>query len=56
MYTIDAKTDKDAFIIINNETGNTFKISKRGNSLDTVKRWVGIINIKEIILAEEVTQ
>ena len=56
MYTIDAKNDIDAFVIINNETGNTFKISKKGNSLEKVKRWVGVINIKEIILAEEVKQ
>ena len=56
MYTIDAKTDKDFYIIINNETGNSFKVSKRANTLETVKHWVGIINIKEIILAEEVKQ
>lgn len=56
MYIIDAKSDKDYFVVLY-EDGNQFvKISKRGNTLETVKKFIGIINIKEIILAEEVKQ
>lgn len=54
MYIIDAKSDKDYFIVLYEDGKQFIKISKRGNTLETVKKFIGIINIKEIILAEEV--
>lgn len=48
MYTIDTKSDDKYFIVINPE-GFKIKISKASNTLDQVKKLIGLINIKEII-------
>lgn len=53
MYTIDAKNDPKYFLVINNETGKAIKIAKSCNDLEAVKKLVGLINIKEIILDEK---
>ena len=47
-YVIDTKADNDYFIVINPQ-GFKIKISKRSNTLDAVKKLIGLINIKEII-------
>lgn len=52
MYTIDAKNDPKYFLVIN-EDGNAIKIAKSCNDLEAVKKLVGLINIKEIILDEK---
>lgn len=49
MYTIDTKSDDKYFIVTNNDTGSKVKISKASNTLDAVKKLIGLINIKEII-------
>lgn len=49
MYTIDTKSNADYFLVINNEKGTSVKISKASNTLDAVKKLVGLVNIKEII-------
>lgn len=56
MYIIDAKSDKDHFIVLYEDGKQFVKISKRGNTLETVKKFIGIINIKEIILNEKEQQ
>lgn len=48
MYTIDTKSDEKYFIVINPD-GFKVKISKACNTLDQVKKLIGLINIKEII-------
>ena len=48
MYTIDTKSDDKYFIVINPE-GFKIRISKASNTLDAVKKLIGLINIKEII-------
>ena len=48
MYTIDTKSDDKYFIVINPE-GFKIRISKSCNTLDAVKKLIGLINIKEII-------
>ena len=49
MYTIDTKSNDKYFIIKNNNTGSEVKVSKSCNTLDAVKKLVGLVNIKEII-------
>lgn len=48
MYTIDTKSDDKYFIVINPE-GFKIRISKASNTLDQVKKLIGLINIKEVI-------
>lgn len=55
MYIIDAKTNKDYFVIRYEDGKELVKISKHSNTLEDVKKFVGLMNIKEIIL-EEVKQ
>ena len=55
MYIIDAKTNKDYFVIRYEDGKELVKINKRSNTLEDVKKFVGVFNIKEIIL-EEVKQ
>ena len=50
MYTIDAKSDDNYFIVIRESDKKTFIIAKKGNDLEAVKKLIGLINIKEIIL------
>lgn len=49
MYTIDTKSNEKYFIVINNDSKNQIKIAKSCNTLEDVKRFVGIINLKEVI-------
>lgn len=49
MYIIDAKSDDKYFLVINCDTGFPIKIAKSCNDLESVKKLVGIVNIKEII-------
>lgn len=49
MYIIDTKSNDKYFLVTNTESGNTIKIAKSCNDLDSVKKMVGIVNIKEII-------
>lgn len=49
MYTIDTKKSKRYFLVINNFTGFVTKVAKSCNTLENVKKLVGLINIKEII-------
>lgn len=48
MYTIDTKSSNTHFIVTD-ENGKSFKIAKSCNTLETVKRFIGIIHIKKII-------
>lgn len=48
-FIIDTKSNEN-YYIIRYENGNELtKFSKRGNDLEAVKRFVGIMNIKEVI-------
>lgn len=48
-YIIDTKSNDKHFIVLK-ENGNEFcKISKIDNTLDDVKRFIGTMNIKEVI-------
>lgn len=48
MYTIDTKTNADYFIIL--KDGKEFiRIGKKTNTLETIKKFIGSENIKEII-------
>lgn len=49
MYTIDTKSNDKYFIVINNNDNTRIKVAKSCNTLDAVKKLVGLINIKEII-------
>ena len=48
MYTIDTKKD-DKYFIVTDPLGKSIKISKRCNTLEAVKKLIGLINIKKII-------
>lgn len=48
MYTIDTKKDPKYYLIIDSK-GFTTRVAKSCNTLDAVKKLVGLINIKEII-------
>ena len=48
-FIIDTKANEN-YYIIRYENGNELtKFSKKGNDLEAVKRFVGIMNIKEVI-------
>lgn len=49
MYIIDAKSDDKYFLVINCESKTKIKIAKSCNDLESVKKIIGIVNIKEII-------
>ena len=53
MYIIDAKTNKDYFIIRYEDGKELVKINKRSNTLEDVKKFVGVFNIKKIIKEEQ---
>lgn len=48
-YIIDAKSDENHFIIRYENGEELTKFSKKGNDLEAVKMFVGIMNIKAII-------
>ena len=48
MYIIDTKKD-DKHFIVTDPLGKSIKIAKSCNSLEDVKKFVGLINIKKII-------
>lgn len=47
-YIINTRIDKNYFLCIR-EDGKSFKISKIGNTIEDVKKFIGTMNIKEII-------
>lgn len=49
-YIIDAKTDEKHFIILKEDGKQFCLISKNGNTLEDVKRFIGTMNIKEVVL------
>ena len=49
MYTIDTKKDEKFFIVINNQTNISVRVSKACNTLEQVKQQIGLLNIKEVI-------
>lgn len=52
MYIIDAKSNDKHFIIRYEDGKELVKIAKSCNTLEDVKKFVGLMNIKEIILEE----
>lgn len=48
-YIIDTKANENYYIIRYENGEELTKFSKRGNDLEAVKRFVGIMNIKSII-------
>ena len=48
MYIIDTKKDNKHFIVTD-PLGNSIKIAKSCNTLEDVKKLVGLLNIKKII-------
>lgn len=49
IYIIDTKASATHFIIKDTTTGFNIKVSKNKNTLDDVKKLIGLINIKEVI-------
>lgn len=49
MYTIDTKCNDNYFVIRKENGEEFFKVSKKGNTLEQVKKLIGLINIKEVI-------
>ena len=49
MYIIDTKSNENYYIIRDANDNKIFKIAKRGNNLESVKRMVGVLFIKEVI-------
>lgn len=49
MYIIDTKSNDKYFIIKNENNEELFKIAKSCNTLESVKRMVGVLHIKEVI-------
>ena len=49
IYIIDTKASTTHFIVKDTSTGFNIKVSKAKNTLDDVKKLVGLINIKEVI-------
>lgn len=45
---IDTKTSNEYFIIYKTDGKEFFKVSKKSNCLEDIKRMVGILNIEEI--------
>ena len=48
-YIIDTKTNAKLFIILKEDGKEFCKISKKANTLEDVKRFIGTMNIKEVI-------
>ncbi len=48
MYTIYTKVDDNYFLCVRDD-GREIKISKIGNTIEDIKKVIGITNIKEII-------
>ena len=48
MYTIDTKSN-DKYFIVTDPLGKSFKVAKDCNTLEDVKKLVGLIHIKQII-------
>lgn len=48
-YIIDTKSDDKHFIILKEDGKQFCLIAKKGNSLEDVKRFIGTMNIKEVI-------
>ena len=48
-FIIDTKSDEKHFVILKEDGKEFCKISKSANSLETVKRFIGTMNIKEIL-------
>lgn len=48
MYVIDTKKD-DKHFIVTDPLGKSIKIAKSCNSLEDVKKLVGLLNIKKVI-------
>ena len=48
-YIIDTKSDEKHYVILKEDGKQFCLISKNGNSLDDVKRFIGTMNIKEVI-------
>lgn len=48
-YIIDTKSDEKHFIILKEDGKQFCLISKKGNSLEDVKRFIGTMNIKDVI-------
>lgn len=48
MYTIDTKSNEKHFIVTD-PLGKAFKVAKDCNTLEDVKKLVGLIHIKKII-------
>ena len=49
MYIIDTKSNENYYIIRDENSKELFKIAKNGNDLESVKRMVGVLFIKEVI-------
>lgn len=47
-FTIDTKTDSNYFIVLDENKKQAFKVSKRCNTLDKLKKYLGN-NLKAII-------
>ena len=48
-YIIDTNSDEKHFIILKEDGKQFCLISKNGNTLEDVKRFIGTMNIKEVI-------
>ena len=48
-FIIDTKINDKLFVILKEDGKEFCKMSKSANSLETVKRFIGTMNIKEII-------
>ena len=49
MYTIDTKSDEKYFIVLKEDGTEFCKVAKSCNTLDQVKKLIGLVNIKEVI-------
>lgn len=50
-YIIDTKSNDKYFVILKEDGTEFVKISKKCNTLESVKRFIGVMNIKEVIFA-----
>lgn len=48
-FIIDTKTNDKLFVILKEDGKEFCKMSKSANSLEDIKRFIGTMNIKEII-------
>ena len=46
---IDTKSDEKHYVILKEDGKQFCLITKKGNTLDDVKRFIGTMNIKEVI-------